>query len=54
MSERLKTRGPAIHETGADAPATTKLESGAPIALGRAGTGIPKREQTTKLRFKFE
>jgi hypothetical protein len=35
-------------------PATAKLENGAPIALGRAGSGIPKREQTSKLRFKFE
>lgn len=34
-------------------PGTTKLKEGAPIALGRAGSGVPRPEHRTKLRFKW-
>ena len=35
------------------APATVALREGAPIALGRAGSGIPKPEYPTKLRLQW-
>lgn len=35
------------------APGTTKLKEGAPIALGRAGSGVPRPEHRTKLRFRW-
>jgi hypothetical protein len=36
------------------APASLPLEEGAPIALGRAGTGVPTIERTTNLRLEWE
>jgi hypothetical protein len=35
------------------APGTARLREGAPIALGRAGSGVPRPEQRTKLRFRW-
>lgn len=35
------------------APGTTRLKEGAPIALGRAGSGAARPEQRTKLRFRW-
>jgi hypothetical protein len=35
------------------APASTDLEEGAPIALGRAGSGVPVPEQKTNLRLEW-
>jgi hypothetical protein len=35
------------------APAITDLKKGAPIALGRAGSGVPMPEQRTKLRLQW-
>jgi hypothetical protein len=34
-------------------PGTVSLREGAPISLGRAGSGIPKPEYYTKLRLKW-
>jgi len=35
------------------APASVTLAEGAPIALGRAGTGVPAPEQGSKLRLEW-
>jgi hypothetical protein len=35
------------------APASLPLEEGAPIALGRAGSGVPLPERESKLRFEL-
>jgi hypothetical protein len=35
------------------APAITDLKEGAPIALGRAGSGVPAPEQRTRLRLQW-
>jgi hypothetical protein len=35
------------------APASAELEEGAPIALGRAGSGVPTPEKRTKLRLEW-
>ena len=34
-------------------PGTFSIREGAPISLGRAGSGIPKPEYPSKLRFKW-
>jgi hypothetical protein len=34
-------------------PGTVSLQEGAPISLGRAGSGIPKPEYKTKLRLEW-
>jgi hypothetical protein len=35
------------------APASVRLEQGAPISLGRAGTGVPTPERRTELRLEW-
>ena len=36
------------------APASVELEQGAPISLGRAGSGVPTPERRTELRLDWE
>ena len=36
------------------APGSLKLESNAPIALGRAGSGVPVPEKKTRVRLQWE
>ncbi|MGE5636387.1 MAG: hypothetical protein ACM3UV_05535 [Nocardioidaceae bacterium] len=35
------------------APASAALQEGAPLALGRAGTGVPRPEHKSRLRLEW-